>query len=88
MPAPVVPSDTSVNPATVDLTDKDGKKAKTSRNDNTTVVQKLEALGMKCVAWMGKCEADKVSVGKFDVTAYKADGMGLGLRRASDPPQV
>lgn len=77
MPAPVVPSDTSVNPATVDLTDKDGKKAKLSRNDNTTVVQKLEALGMKCVAWTGKCEADKVSVGKFDVTEGEGGMYGL-----------
>jgi hypothetical protein len=35
-------------------------------------VAKLEALGMKCVYWSGKCEADKVSVGTFDV----ADGEG------------
>jgi oxysterol-binding protein-related protein 3/6/7 len=77
LPAPVVPSDTSVNPTTSELADKDGKKAKMSRNDNTTVVQKLEALGMKCVSWAGKCEADKVSVGKFDVLEGEGGMYGL-----------
>jgi hypothetical protein len=50
---------------------KEAKEVK-SRNDGSTVVAKLEALGMKSVFWAGKCEADKVSVGTFDV----ADGEG------------
>src|SRR5207247_2478460 len=46
---------------------KAAKEAKESklRNDGSTVVAKLEALGMKSVFWAGKCEADKVSVGTF-----------------------
>lgn len=43
-----------------------------SRNDNTTVMEKLQSIGMKPVAWVGKCEADKVSMGKCDV----AEGEG------------
>jgi oxysterol-binding protein-related protein 3/6/7 len=57
--------------------DKDAKKGKLSRNDNSTVCQKLESLGMKCVAWTGKCEADKVSVGKYDV--HEGEGGMYGL---------
>jgi hypothetical protein len=32
---------------------------------------------MKPVAWMGKCEADKVTVGKYDV--LEGDGGMFGL---------
>ncbi|KAF2397469.1 hypothetical protein EJ06DRAFT_539412 [Trichodelitschia bisporula] len=42
-------------------------KRRASRNDNTTVVQKLEAVGLRTVAWTGKCEADKVTIGSHDV---------------------
>ncbi|KAL9110102.1 MAG: hypothetical protein Q9227_005295 [Pyrenula ochraceoflavens] len=33
----------------------------------STVVEKLTAIGLKQVAWLGKCEADKISQGKYDV---------------------
>jgi oxysterol-binding protein-related protein 3/6/7 len=32
---------------------------------------------MKCVAWTGKCDADKVSMGKYDVVASEASGDGM-----------
>jgi hypothetical protein len=40
-------------------------------------VEKLESLGMKCVSWEGKCEAEKVSVGKFDVMEGESGMYGL-----------
>lgn len=43
-----------------------------SRNDNTKVLDILQSKGLKTVSWFGKCEADKVSMGKYDV----ADGEG------------
>ncbi|KAF2674694.1 hypothetical protein BT63DRAFT_430933 [Microthyrium microscopicum] len=72
---PLFPTETSLE--TPHLDDKD-KKSKNSKIDNgTSVVEKLEKLGMKCVSWMGKCEADKVSVGKFDVMDGEEGMYGL-----------
>ncbi|KAF2020916.1 hypothetical protein BU24DRAFT_429832 [Aaosphaeria arxii CBS 175.79] len=39
----------------------------TSRNDRTVVFEKLSAIGLKQVQWTGKCEAEKVSLGTYDV---------------------
>lgn len=39
--------------------------------------QKLEGIGLKCVAWAGKCEGDKVSMGKYDVPAGEGGMYGL-----------
>ncbi|OCK77672.1 hypothetical protein K432DRAFT_427831 [Lepidopterella palustris CBS 459.81] len=48
-----------------------------SRNDKSWVVEKLLGIGLKQVAWAGKCEADKVSVGKFDVPEEEGGMYGL-----------
>ena len=40
-------------------------------------MEKLQGLGMKAVAWMGKCEADKVSMGKYDVVEGEEGMYGL-----------
>ena len=53
------------------------KDAAGLRNDGSSVVQKLESIGMKCVAWSGKCEADKVSTGKYDVVEGESGMYGL-----------
>ena len=50
------------------------RKGSTSRNDTTTVVEKLQSIGLKCVEWTGKCEADKVTMGRYDVPEG-GDGM-------------
>ncbi|KJX96590.1 oxysterol binding protein [Zymoseptoria brevis] len=42
-----------------------------------TVVEKLEGIGMKSVAWTGRCEADKVAMGRYDVP--KGEGGTYGL---------
>ncbi|KAH7135394.1 Oxysterol-binding protein-domain-containing protein [Dendryphion nanum] len=44
-----------------------GRGQSTSRNDRTFVFEKLSAIGLKQVQWSGKCEADKVSLGTYDV---------------------
>ncbi len=38
-----------------------------SRNETSTAVEKLRSIGLACASWYGKCEADKVAMGKYDV---------------------
>ncbi|KIW00961.1 uncharacterized protein PV09_07483 [Verruconis gallopava] len=55
-----------------------GKPSKRgSKKEDVTVVEKLEKLGMKSVAWMGRCEAEKVTMGSYDV--LEGDGGMYGL---------
>lgn len=39
----------------------------TSRNDRTVVMEKLDKTGLKQLHWVGKCEAEKVTTGTWDV---------------------
>jgi hypothetical protein len=41
------------------------------------IVEKLQSIGMKSVAWTGKCEADKVSMGRYDVQQGESGTYGL-----------
>jgi oxysterol-binding protein-related protein 3/6/7 len=43
----------------------------------TNVVEKLQAIGLRSVAWTGKCEADKVSMGRYDVPEGEGGMYGL-----------
>ncbi len=36
---------------------------------SSTAIEKLKSIGLILIAWHGKCEADKVSTGKYDVPA-------------------
>lgn len=54
-----------------------GPGANASRNDRTLVVEKLQGIGLKPVAWTGKCEADKVSMGRYDVPEGEGGMYGL-----------
>jgi len=54
-----------------------GRGASTSRNDRTVVLEKLSAIGLKQVHWHGKCEADLVSIGTYDVPAGEGGMYGL-----------
>ncbi|KAL1634133.1 Oxysterol-binding protein 3 [Neofusicoccum ribis] len=54
-----------------------GPGANASRNDRTLVVEKLQSIGLKPVAWTGKCEADKVSMGRYDVPEGEGGMYGL-----------
>lgn len=51
--------------------------ASTSRNDRTFVLEKLSAIGLKQVHWQGKCEADLVSMGTYDVPQGEGGMYGL-----------
>ncbi|KAL5422511.1 hypothetical protein PMIN06_002047 [Paraphaeosphaeria minitans] len=49
----------------------------TSRNDKTVVFEKLDKIGLKQVHWVGKCEAEKVSMGIWDVPDNEGGMYGL-----------
>lgn len=50
---------------------------RTTRNDKTFVLEKLSAIGLKQVYWVGKCEADKVSMGTWNVPEGEGGMYGL-----------
>lgn len=54
-----------------------GRGLSTSRNDRTIVLEKLSAIGLKQVQWHGKCEADQVSLGTYDVPTGEGGMYGL-----------
>ncbi|KAI4925375.1 hypothetical protein J4E85_007254 [Alternaria conjuncta] len=54
-----------------------GRGASTSRNDRTVVLDKLAAIGLRQVHWHGKCEADLVSMGTYDVPPGEGGMYGL-----------
>jgi hypothetical protein len=55
-----------------------GKGAKAQvRNESSALRQKLEAIGLRCVAWAGKCEGDKVSIGNYHVPENEGGMYGL-----------
>lgn len=41
------------------------------------VVEKLQNIGLKSVAWTGRCEADKVAMGRYDVPEGEGGTYGL-----------
>ncbi|KAJ5162402.1 hypothetical protein N7492_007794 [Penicillium capsulatum] len=47
------------------------------RNQPSVVVEKLTAIGLKPVKWLGKCEADKISKGTYDVSEKEAGNYAL-----------
>ncbi|OSS51066.1 hypothetical protein B5807_04687 [Epicoccum nigrum] len=51
--------------------------ASTSRNERTFVFEKLAAIGLRQVHWQGKCEADLVTMGTYDVPQGESGMYGL-----------
>ncbi len=49
----------------------------TARRASVSVVDKLQAIGLKSVAWAGRCEADKVSMGRYDIPDGEGGMYGL-----------
>ncbi|KAI9768844.1 MAG: hypothetical protein M1840_004658 [Geoglossum simile] len=43
------------------------RRPSSSRNDTSTAVETLKRIGLILVLWPGKCEAEKVCTGKYDV---------------------
>ncbi|KAJ6115089.1 hypothetical protein N7486_000867 [Penicillium sp. IBT 16267x] len=48
-----------------------------SRNQQSTVIEKLTAIGLKPIKWIGKCEADRISKGTYDVSASESGNYAL-----------
>lgn len=44
---------------------------------NNAVVERMQSLGIKCVVWTGKCEANQVTVGRYDVPDGQSGMYGL-----------
>ncbi|OBW63882.1 MAG: Uncharacterized protein AUREO_060520 [Aureobasidium pullulans] len=57
----------------------DGKKRRGSvaKHEASTVMEKLHNIGLRCVEWIGNCEADKVRVGTYDVAPGQGGMYGL-----------
>ena len=85
---PVLPDhDTLEQPPTpiapvggLDALPADGKRAhraSVSKHDSTALVEKLQGIGLKSMAWTGRCEADQVSMGRYDVAEGEGGMYGL-----------
>lgn len=48
-----------------------------SRNQQSTVIEKLTAVGLKSIKWMGKCEANTITQGTFDVPSNEGGTYAL-----------
>ena len=48
-----------------------------SRNQQSTIIDKLTAVGLKPIKWVGKCEADKISKGMYEVLPSEAGNYAL-----------
>lgn len=53
------------------------KTARRGSVNAINVVEKLQGIGLKSVAWTGKCEADKVSMGRYDVPEGEGGMYGM-----------
>jgi hypothetical protein len=74
------PSTAAAAPASPDGPVQEGKRphrGSVSRNASQALVEKLQGIGLRSVAWTGKCEADKVSMGRYDVAEGEGGMYGL-----------
>lgn len=45
------------------------RRVSSSRNEASTAAEKLQSIGLILIQWIGRCDADKVSTGSYDVPA-------------------
>ncbi|KAI0472841.1 Oxysterol-binding protein-domain-containing protein [Xylariaceae sp. FL0804] len=57
--------------------DGNARSGRFSRNDASTAKEQLASKGFLLVKWHGKCEADKVSMGTYDVSPAQGGMFGL-----------
>ena len=48
-----------------------------TRNQQSTVIEKLTAIGLRSIKWVGKCEADRISTGTYDVPSTESGNYAL-----------
>lgn len=56
---------------------KRGRQGSVGKSEASNAREKLESIGLKSVAWTGKCEADKVSMGRYDVQEGEGGMYGM-----------
>lgn len=47
------------------------------QNNSTSVIDKLTGIGLKSIKWIGKCEADKIAQGTYDVPSNEGGNYAL-----------
>ncbi|KAF2718766.1 hypothetical protein K431DRAFT_287368 [Polychaeton citri CBS 116435] len=81
---PVLPSSDTVEPLSGTAVEELAANRKSGRNsvsrhDSSQAMEKLQSIGIKSVAWAGRCEAEKVSVGRYDVPEGEGGMYGMVL---------
>lgn len=76
---PVLPTSDTIEPLpTTPALDGSPEKAQRRVSVNATnIIEKLQSIGLKSVAWTGRCEAEKVFVGRYDVPGGEGGMYGL-----------
>ncbi|KAI9840620.1 MAG: hypothetical protein M1838_003991 [Thelocarpon superellum] len=71
VPTPHLPATSTFEGSLPNGSEADGHPAGkvSARQEGSTAVEKLQSVGLKMTLWVGKCEADKVSMGRYDVPA-------------------
>ncbi len=86
---PALPSASTFGTTQTNDADVVGAQRQTSNSDlrveGAPVVEKLKAIGLRCVEWVGKCEGDKVSTGNYSVVEGEG-GMYAMVFDVSTPP--
>lgn len=73
--------DPPLSPDTPVSTTSDGDRGKrrgsVAKHDGSSILDKLQAIGLRCVDWVGNCEADKVSMGTYNIPEGQGGMYGL-----------
>lgn len=64
-------------PASANDGEKTKRRGSVAKNDRDAIVEKLQNIGLRCVDWIGNCEADKVSMGTYDIPHGQDGTYGL-----------
>lgn len=74
-PPPI--EETFDTPETPSENDRSKRRGSIARHGSNAIIEKLRSIGIKCVDWVGNCEADKVSMGTYDVPNGQEGTYGL-----------
>lgn len=76
-PGQVGPVAASSTDSTDEIDDKGGKDRDGKGNVTSAAIDKLSSLGLQLMQWVGRCEADKISQGTYDVGRGQEGNYGL-----------
>ncbi|KAI7217049.1 hypothetical protein KC333_g4461 [Hortaea werneckii] len=63
--------------AAAPATNKQGRRGSVTKGETSQARDKLESLGIRTVWWTGRCEADKVTMGQYDILAGQGGTYGM-----------